>query len=65
MSTTLHTPLQMLRKGQQRTTAAVQRETAPVGALTSAVGLMERLAHWAERQPPHHRMGSLDAKRHF
>jgi hypothetical protein len=65
MSTTLRPPLQMLRKDLPGATVARQRESAPAGGLPAAAGWMERLARWAERQPSHHRMGSIDAMRHF
>jgi hypothetical protein len=60
MNAMLHTSppcLQMLQKAPQ---AASRRRPVPVAA-----GWLQRLACWAERQPPQHRLGGLDAYRHF
>jgi hypothetical protein len=65
MAITLHPPLQLLRKAQPAVAPSPRRESAPRLEATLTAGWLQRLARWAERQPPQHRLGSLDAYRHF
>lgn len=63
MSSTLRrnqAPLQLLQRFERRADA---RAVTGHGSETIHAGWLERLAAWADRQPVHHRMGSLDALR--
>jgi hypothetical protein len=56
-------PLQLLQRPLGARAVARPAATAVVPPAPRTTWL-ERLAGWAERQPGHHRMGSLDAHRH-
>ena len=65
MITTTHPPLHLLQKVQPAATSSHRRQAKSMREAPMPAGWLQRLACWAERQPSQHRLGSLDAYRHF
>lgn len=65
MITTTHLPLHLLQKVQPAAATSHRHRAMSMLEAPVSEGWLQRLACWAERQPPQHRLGSLDAYRHF